>query len=186
MTETKVWTLWRDGEIVDDEARLLRQKAEELPLPFDDDGKRDIARVEDSFLERDDAAGLAAPQIGISKRIIAFRSKNRDGMPRRDSDDYEVLINPRIIQARGDKIKDTEGCLSCPDLNVDVVRFQTVKVKAFDKNGNKVNRRYAGFIARVVQHEIDHLEGKLIVDRGTRIYYPKDKAGFFQSLFNEK
>jgi len=186
MTEMKVWALWRDGKIAEDEARLLRQKAGEVPVPFDDDGKRDIARVEDSFLERDDAAGLAAPQIGISKRIIAFRSKSIDGMPRRGSDDYEVLINPRITQARGDKIKDTEGCLSCPDLNVDVVRFQTVKVKALDKNGNTVNRRYTGFIARVVQHEIDHLEGTLIVDRGTRIYYPQDKAAFFRSLFSEK
>ncbi|MDO9515249.1 MAG: peptide deformylase, partial [Syntrophales bacterium] len=76
--------------------------------------------------------------------------------------------------------------LSCPDISVDVVRATSVKVKAYDEKGEKVNRRYSGFLARVVQHELDHLEGKLIVDRGIAIYFSKEKALFFDKLFKDE
>ncbi len=80
--------------------------------------------------------------------------------------------------------KAQEGCLSRPDISAEAARATSIKVKAFDEKGNKINRRYAGFLARVVQHELDHLDGKLIVDRGTAIYFPKEKAPFFDTIFH--
>ncbi|MBW2638265.1 MAG: peptide deformylase, partial [Deltaproteobacteria bacterium] len=65
---SKTWTLWKNEKINESETRILRRVADEIPIPFDEEGKRDIQKVVDSFLERDDAAGLAAPQIGISKK----------------------------------------------------------------------------------------------------------------------
>ena len=185
MPGTKTWTLWADQKINEEETKLLRRQAQELPVPFDDQSKRDIATLIDAFLERDDAAGLAAPQIGISKRIVVFRSRNFNNRAplTRDSTDYEVLVNPRITQYRGDKEKASEGCLSCPDVTVDVVRSTSIKVKALDADGHKINKRYTGFLARVVQHELDHLDGQLIVDRGTTIYFPTEKRLFFEKIF---
>ncbi len=181
----KTWKLWENQKINKEETRLLRRRADEIPIPFDVEGKRDIEILIDAFLSRDDAAGLAAPQIGISKRAVVFKNGNfGDREPlRKGGGQYDVLINPRITQIRGDREKEREGCLSCPDISVDVVRATSIKVKAFDEKGNKINKRYTGFLARVVQHELDHLDGKLIVDRGVAVYYPKEKAPFFDAIF---
>ena len=182
---SKTWALWRNEKINESETRLLRKVADDVPVPFDEEGQRDIMKVVDSFLERDDAAGLAAPQIGISKKIIVFRTRgfSADTQIQRHGDEYEVLVNPKITQYRGDKELQKEGCLSCPDISVDVVRATSIKVKGYDREGKKINKRYNGFLARVVQHEIDHLDGKLIVDRGRTIYFPKEKEAFFQAMF---
>ena len=93
------------------------------------------------------------------------------------------MVNPRINQARGEKVTMPEGCLSCPEIQIEVSRFPEIKVRALDAKGEKVNKRYEDFVARVIQHEIDHLDGKLIVDYGGDMYYPKSKQQFFEKLF---
>jgi peptide deformylase len=184
MTTRKTWMLWRDGETVEEEARLLRRPAAELPVPFDAQAKKDIATLIDAFTKRDDALGLAAPQIGISKKIVIFKNKNFDikGAPK-NKEDYDVLVNPRITQVRGDIEKMNEGCLSCPDISVEVSRATEIKVRAYDQKGRKVNKRYNGFLARIVQHELDHIEGRLIIDHEGTISYPREKHEFFEKLF---
>jgi len=184
----KTWKLWDNEKINEEGAQLLRRRADEIPIPFDEEGKRDIETLIDAFVERDDAAGLAAPQIGISKRVVVFRngSFNERAPMQKGDGQYDVLVNPRITQIRGDREKAQEGCLSCPDISADVFRSTSIKVKAYDEKGAKVNKRYQGFLARVVQHELDHLDGKLIIDRGTAIYFPKEKARFFDKLFKEE
>jgi len=184
MTTRKTWALWRDGETVEEEARLLRRRAAELPVPFDAQAKKDVATMIDAFMKRDDALGLAAPQIGISKKIVIFKNKNFDvkGAPK-NKDDFDVLVNPRITQMRGDIEKMNEGWLSCPDISVEVSRATEIKVRAYDQDGRKVNKRYTGFLARIVQHELDHLEGRLIVDHEGTISYPREKREFFEKLF---
>jgi peptide deformylase len=179
------WTLWRNNSVNGEESRLLRRVADDVPIPLTDEGRRDVETLIDAFLERNDAAGLAAPQIGMSKRIVVFKTRNfgSDAPPTRDANDYEVLINPRITQYRGVEEQQTEGCLSCPEISADVTRWTEVKVKAFDRTGRKINRRYTGFPARVVQHELDHLEGILIVDRADTLYFPREKKQFFETMF---
>jgi len=183
MTTQKTWMLWRDGTTVDEEARLLRRQADDLPVPFDARAKKDIATLINAFMKRDDALGLAAPQIGISKKIVIFKNKNFDikGAPK-SKDDYDVLVNPRITQIRGDFETMNEGCLSCPDINVEVSRATEIKVRAYDQDGRKVNKRYTGFLARIVQHEVDHLEGRLIIDHEGTLSYPREKHEFFDKL----
>jgi peptide deformylase len=186
MSKYNVLTVWNDKGINEKDAAILRKKSKEVPAPLDKESREIIKTLIDSFLARDDASGLAAPQIGITKRIVVFRTKGfGEGGKVKSADDFEVLINPRITQARGEKVTMTEGCLSCPEIQVEISRFPEIKVRALNEKGEKVSKRYLDYVARVVQHELDHLDGKLIVDYEGAIYYPRTKQEFFEKLFKD-
>ncbi|HOK05774.1 MAG TPA: peptide deformylase [Syntrophales bacterium] len=186
MNETRVLTLWNDGVVNEDDAAVLRRRCEELPIPFDAAAREAVRALREAFLGRDDASGLAAPQIGISKRIIAFRNRGFTSDGAVDGTwskkDVEILVNPRITQTRGDLVVLSEGCLSCPDVRVQIARFPEIKVRGYDMFGQKVSRRYFDYVARIVQHEMDHLDGKLIVDYEGAVLVPKKKRNLFESL----
>jgi peptide deformylase len=185
MSSKRVLTLWNDEGENPKDTSILRKKSVELPVPLDKESREIIQTLIDSFLEKkDEAVGLAAPQIGINKRVIVFRHKGFEEKGRiKNAGAIEVMVNPRINQARGEKVTMPEGCLSCPEIQIEVSRFPEIKVRALDAKGEKVNKRYEDFVARVIQHEIDHLDGKLIVDYGGDMYYPKSKQQFFEKLF---
>lgn len=186
MSKDNVLTLWNDKGINEKDTSLLRKKSKEVPAPLNKESREIIKTLVDSFLARDDASGLAAPQIGISKRIVVFRTKGfGEGGKVKSPGDFEVLINPRITQSRGEKVMMTEGCLSCPEIQVEISRFPEIKVRALNEKGEKISKRYLDYVARVVQHELDHLDGKLIVDYEGAIYYPKKKQEFFDKLFKD-
>jgi len=186
MSKNKVLTLWSETGINEEEVSVLRKKSKELPVPLDKESLLAVKALRESFLERDDASGLAAPQIGINKRIIAFRTGGFGEKEKiKNTDDYEILINPRITQARGEKVTMAEGCLSCPEIQVEVSRFPEIKIRALNTKGEKISKRYLDYVARVVQHEIDHLDGKLIVDYEGNLYYPKSKKLFFEKIFQD-
>ncbi len=103
----------------------------------------------------DSGVGLAAPQVGVSKRIILV-----DG----EEDGLIVLINPMIIQSEGEVVEE-EGCLSVPGIYSKVKRLSKVTVKALNENGDSIEITKEGLIARALQHEIDHLDGILFIDR---------------------
>ena len=182
----QVLTLW-SGEMMNEaEERLLRTPCVEVPFPLDATAQRDVATLIEAFLTRDDALGLAAPQIGISRRIVIYRNKGFDGDNStwtKSEKDYDLLINPRITQARGELIYKEEGCLSCPEIQVEVGRFPEIKIRALNVKGQKMNKRYQDFVARVAQHELDHLDGKLIVDHEGALSYPKSRSAFFKKVF---
>ena len=187
MPKTKIWTLWSDGHVNEEETKLLRAISEEIPTPLREEDKKLIETLLVAFLERDDAVGLAAPQIGVCKRAIAFKVKGfEEGSRKGNPQDCEILINPRVTQTRGEEEIMAEGCLSCPEINVEISRPTEIKVRALDTRGNKINKRYTGFVARIVQHEIDHLNGKLIVDYDGAILVPREKRPFFEQIFNKK
>jgi len=185
MSVQNVLTLWSDNLVNKDSVKILRTTCENLAIPLDANGAEQIKMLVDTFLSRDDGVGLAAPQIGIPKRIIIFRSRDfekRDWS--KQPEDYDILVNPKITQQRGELVTALEGCLSCPDIQIEVSRFPEIKVRAYDANGNKISKRYTDYVARIVQHEMDHLDGKLILDHSGVVYYPKSKQAFFDSLFH--
>jgi len=104
-----------------------------------------------------EGVGLAAPQIGESVRLIVFETEGEQG----------ALINPAIVSREGSEIA-TEGCLSLPKLNGDVERATEVTVRFMDENGKKRTKTWHDLDARVVQHEMDHLDGVLFTDRAIR------------------
>lgn len=108
--------------------------------------------------------GLAAVQVGVDKRIIIY-----DGLPGESDDDLRVLINPVIVSSSGETISKQEGCLSVPDYREDVKRFQFVHVEGLDRKGKPVTIKTDDFISIVLQHEIDHLNGILFIDRISKL-----------------
>ena len=185
MSQKPVLTLWSEETINEAEARILRTSCADVSFPLDAAAQRDVAALIEAFIVREDALGLAAPQIGISRRIVIYRNKGFDDKSTwtKSEKDYDLLINPRITQARGELIYMEEGCLSCPEIQVEVGRFPEIKIRALNIKGQKINKRYQDFIARIAQHELDHLDGKLIVDHEGAISYPKKRSAFFSKVF---
>lgn len=109
--------------------------------------------------------GLAAPQISKNKRIVIVASKPTTRYPQAPSMEPTVMINPEFEAVSDEKEKDWEGCLSIPGIRALVPRFKTIKIRYIDEHGNSVEQVLNGFIARVFQHEADHLEGKVFLDR---------------------
>ncbi|MCF8054114.1 MAG: peptide deformylase [Deltaproteobacteria bacterium] len=185
----QVLTLWdNDTKNIFNEA-FLRKRATAVALPIKGTDAEAIKTLIDSFLGREDALGLAAPQIGIGKQIIAFRSGGLDDPEQAPlKDNFDVLINPRITARGGKKILAWEGCLSCPEIQAEVERDEEIKVSAINRQGKAVSKKYRGLLARILQHEIDHLEGLLILDRSVQIEIPKRKKllSLFANMNSEK
>jgi len=114
--------------------------------------------------EHHQGAGIAAPQIGSDQRVICYGGKTQR-YPMANACPPKLLVNP-AYQPLGDELNDDwEGCLSVPGLRGLVARFTHVKYTGFDVDGNPVNGQASGFLARVLQHEIDHLNGVLFPQR---------------------
>ncbi|MDR2729433.1 MAG: peptide deformylase [Treponema sp.] len=133
---------------------MLRQKAEKINN-IDAELKTTIEKMLET-LEIDKGLGLAGPQIGFMKRIFVTHIEN---------DEPRIFINPSIIETSQDTVKAEEGCLSIPGIYADVIRSESVKVQAWNENGKPFNMEASGLLARVIQHEYDHLDGILFLDR---------------------
>jgi peptide deformylase len=140
---------------------ILQQPAE--PVTVFDAELRQL--VDDMFTSMYDAQGigLAAPQIGVSKRLtvidLSFQKKPEDKI---------VLINPEVIEIKGKQVEE-EGCLSLPEIRDRVVRAAEVKVRAQDADGKPIEVEGTELLARALQHEIDHLDGILFIFRLSRL-----------------
>jgi len=131
----------------------LRRRAE--PVEAIDDGVRAICEQMVETMLRANGAGLAAPQIGISKRIIVL---DVDG-------EFHVLINPELIETSEEVEQVTEGCLSVPGVDAAVGRATRAVIEGATLNGETVRIEGEGLLARAIQHEMDHLNGNLFLDR---------------------
>jgi len=109
--------------------------------------------------------GIAAPQVYISKRIIIVASRPNPRYPDAPDMDAVVMINPEMTFMSNDTCLGEEGCLSVPDQRAEVARAESIQVRYLTVEGKPVESSYHGFVARIVQHEIDHLDGVLFVDR---------------------
>ncbi len=107
--------------------------------------------------------GLAAPQVGINRRVIVFDVDQREGRP-----DLVALVNPEIVECEGEILFE-EGCLSVPEYNAEVKRSSRVCVRGMDRTGRPVELEARDLAAIVLQHEIDHLDGILFIDRISRL-----------------
>lgn len=122
-----------------------------------------VQQMIDSMAETMYAApgiGLAANQVGWGRSLLIY-----DIAPRDEKRSLHVLVNPRIIDSEGEILSDSEGCLSVPDFRADVKRSERILVEGHDREGKPVRLEAEGLHAIVIQHEIDHLNGKLFIDR---------------------
>lgn len=138
---------------------LLRAENAEV-ISFDDE-LRDLSRRMLKMMYASKGVGLAAPQVGVNQRLMVF---NPEGDERKIASEV-VLVNPFITASSDGTEIDEEGCLSFPGFGAKVERPKWVKVKAFNLKGKAFTRKYSGWEARIFQHEYDHLDGVLYVDR---------------------
>jgi len=131
----------------------LRDKSREVQ-----EVDEEIRKLVDDMIEtmgNNKGIGLAAPQVGVLKRVIVVEAEEGP----------KEFINPEIISRGKEKNSMEEGCLSFPGLFLRIKRAEEIEVKALDKEGREVKVKAQGLIARIIQHEIDHLEGLLILDK---------------------
>jgi len=145
--------------------RLVRQ----FPDPVLKNPASDVAEVDDEVRRLIDrmtdvmstahGVGLAAPQIGVSRRVLIYRGSEEEGV--------RVLVNPALVERSEETEVDTEGCLSLlgGDLSVPIERHVRVRVAGLDGEGQPLEIEAEGLEARIIQHEVDHLDGVLITDR---------------------
>lgn len=147
--------------IVEKEDKLLRKTCREVP-----EITPNVRKLLDNMLETmyyANGVGLAAPQVGILKRVIVVDVGEDGPGPLK-------LINPVILEQSGMQ-EGSEGCLSCPGMFGRVIRSQYVKVKALNPEGEEIIIEAEGFLARALQHEINHLDGILFIDLATELEY---------------
>ncbi len=145
---------------------VLRVAAD--PVAPDTISSPQVQRLIDDMIEtmaEYDGAGLAAPQVHVPQQIVVFEVHDNPRYPDAESVPLTVLINPKITAMTTRSEEDWEGCLSLPDLRGRVPRYTQVRVEAYDRHGKRLNYVAKQFHARVVQHECDHLLGKVFVDR---------------------
>jgi len=157
---------------------VLRRKAKPI-TKFD----KELQTLIDDMIETMRGApgvGLAAPQVGVSERLAVIEYAEDED----DDDEIEdaekpakpkqlfVIINPEIVKASEEKVNGIEGCLSIPGLLGEVERYEALQVKALNRYGKPVKLKVDGWMARIFQHEIDHLNGVLFTDLATRVWKP--------------
>lgn len=155
--------------IITDEVRALVDDMTSASLDWEDSRPHEIS------------AALAAVQIDRLERVVIIRSSFED----KEAREFTPLINPEIIKFEGEQIEDYEGCLSVKGCYGRVKRASKIRVKALDIDGNEIRLKADGFLARVIQHEVDHINGIVFVDhiKGQKdAFYRLDDAGELQPL----
>jgi peptide deformylase len=155
----------RDIKVIDDP--VLRRKAKKIEKIMPETRKL----IEDMIdtMRAAPGVGLAAPQVGVSERLIVVEFAEEDEeidqeAPPKKKKLY-AIVNPEIIWQSDEKLEGTEGCLSIPGWAGDVMRHEAVVVKGINRSGQRIKVKVDGWLARIFQHEIDHLDGILYTDR---------------------
>ena len=146
-------------KIIQEGDPVLRKKAEPVKNPKTPEIKELVADMI-ATMEKANGIGLAAPQVGLSYQIFTIKLEDK----------VYVFINPEIKDLSSEIIPFEEGCLSVKKMWGPVIRPKKLTIKAIDENGKPIKIRAKGLLARVIQHEIDHLNGRLFIDKAEKLY----------------
>jgi len=183
MAIKKLVEVWDGRNIIENNINFLKQKTKEIYLPINDTNKEILKDLLDTY-KKVPCAGIAANQIGYNKRIFIgmkndepdteeqYKELRKDEpktekkeLTNPNADNYEFYINPQIDQTYKKSIQEEEeGCLSIPEIRLIAERYDKIKVRYYDINGKKIKKTLKGFLSRLFQHELDHLDGKLMVE----------------------
>jgi len=160
------------------EQTVLREKAKPVEDLASAVLKQHVADMKETMASKN-GAGLAAPQVGVSRRVVIFGVDANPRYPDAEPVPFTVLVNPKLVMLTREVEEDWEGCLSVPGMRGVVPRYTKLRYTGFDENGDPIDRVAEGFHARVVQHEVDHLDGILYPQRMTDL----SRLGFIEELF---
>ena len=182
MIKGKIGRIWRWVIGIKREVKMTLREIVTLPDPILRRKARKITSFDKEFsvlvndmietLRSAPGVGLAAPQVGISERLIVieFGDEENEDAPKK----LYVVANPEIMEASEEMVSAIEGCLSIPGLVGEVERHESIHVKGLNRVGKPIRIKAEGWLARIFQHEMDHLEGVLYPDRASRVWQPKD------------
>ena len=171
MAVKKLVEVWDGKNIIRDNVIFLKQKTKEVI----NHNSKELKKIKKDLLDTYQAtpcAGVAANQIGYDKRVfIGLKKddesddKNNNPIGNPNAENYEFYINPQIDHYSKKSIQEgEEGCLSIPEIRLVAERFDQIKVRYFNENGEKIKKPLSGFLSRLFQHELDHLDGKLMLE----------------------
>tara|TARA_B100000959_G_C14885593_1_gene584439 strand:- start:420 stop:1034 length:615 start_codon:yes stop_codon:yes gene_type:complete len=174
MAIKKLVEVWDGKDIIENNILFLKKKTKQIKLPLSLEINQILEDLLDTF-KNTPCAGVAANQIGYDKKIfIGLKHDNYEeedeknekkviGNP--NAENYEFYINPQIDHSTIKSIQEgEEGCLSIPEIRIIAERFDKIKVRYFDQDGKKIKKPLSGFMSRLFQHELDHLNGLLMVE----------------------
>jgi len=199
--------IWDQGKISDDSLKFLKLKTKKVTFPaspFINDIIKDLIDTYKTIT----CAGIAANQIGYDYQIFIGMKEIKDEIESEEiekkeaelssslenpyADNYEIYINPQIDKVDNQSVRmDEEGCLSLPGLLVGRERYDNIKIRYYDINGKKNKKTLSGFLSKLFQHELDHLNGILMIDDVEKIenLYPVDpseeNAKLYGNLYSE-
>tara|TARA_Y100000590_G_scaffold439524_1_gene563682 strand:- start:920 stop:1555 length:636 start_codon:yes stop_codon:yes gene_type:complete len=180
MAIKKLVEVWDGKNLIEKNVAFLKQNTKEVFLPMSSIDKKILDDLLDTY-KKIPCAGIAANQIGYDKRIFIGMKEDepdteeqykelRKGEIKKElsnpnADNYEFYINPQIDQTYKKSIQEEEeGCLSIPEIRLIAERYDKIKVRYYDINGKKIKKTLKGFLSRLFQHELDHLNGLLMVE----------------------
>jgi peptide deformylase len=207
MAIKKIVKIWDDGKISNSNIKFLKLKTKKVTFPLSPFINQIIQDLIDTY-ETITCAGIAANQIGYEYQIFIGMKEIKtedeaEEIEKKEAelssvsgnpyaDNYEIYINPQIDLTNNKSTKiDEEGCLSIPGLMVERKRFDEIKVRYYDANGKKNKKRLSGFLSKLFQHELDHLNGMLMIDGQEKIenLYPleasEEQAKLYGILYSE-
>ena len=164
---------------------ILRQISKQVDLKELADQQGELQGFIDDMIDtmrEEDGVGLAAPQVNRSLQIVVLEYENNERYPDESSIPVTVLVNPVLSDYGEEKVLGWESCLSLVDFRGLVPRSTSVTLKAYDRDGDRIEKRATGFEAVVLQHEIDHLNGKVFLDRMedlTKLAYQEEFEEFW-------
>ena len=171
MATKKLIEVWDGSQLIEKNISFLKQKTKDVILPLSDNTKQILSDLLDTY-KVIPCAGIAANQIGYNKRIFIgikhdddYEENKKEVIGNPNADNYEFYINPQIDHVSNKSLQEgEEGCLSIPEVRLIAERFDKIKVRYFNEHGKKIKKPLKGFISRLFQHELDHLDGVLMVE----------------------
>ena len=156
---------------------VLRRKARPV-TKFDEKLQTLIDDMVDTMRDAP-GVGLAAPQVGISERVIVVEYAEPEEVeegeePKEVEPKLYVMVNPEIVKSSPETVVGVEGCLSIPTLVGEVERAHEVRIKGLNRRGQPMKLKVDGWLARIFQHEIDHVNGVVFTDRATQVWQPEE------------
>ena len=198
----KIVKVWNEDGIIDKNINFLLNKTKKITFPLTPNSKQIIQDLHDAYREIP-CAGIAANQIGYDKSIFIGLKKYDDTIDPEEieekesnyeeeqegneyADNFEVYINPRIDKVDNQSIQsEVEGCLSIPLLSLRIERYDKIKVRYYDQNGKAIKRTLKGFMSKLFQHELDHLNGLLMLQANIVEGFAQEESFVTPELYNE-
>ena len=202
MSVKKIIAVWDKGLILDENIEFLKKKTKNIFFPLTDNTKTIINDLIDTY-QKIPCAGIAANQIGYDKSIfIGLKDYNDDIDPEEIedkessyneasedineyADNYEIYINPQIDKVDDKSTQDeVEGCLSIPFLSLRIQRYDKIKVRYYNQEGKSIKKTLKGFMSKLFQHELDHLNGRLMLEKEIIEGFAQEESFITPDLYN--